>query len=43
MDFNFLSVSCEEWRALTDAYPLEMEVITEMLIEAEAELCVDGR
>ena len=43
MGFNFLSVSCEEWRELTEAYPLEMEIITEMMIEAEAELCVEAQ
>ena len=39
MDTDFLSISCEEWRELSDAFPLEMEVITEMLIEAEADIC----
>ncbi len=35
----FMSISCEEWRALADAFPTEMEVIMEMLIDAEADLC----
>ena len=43
MKFDFLSLSCDEWRDLSDAYPAEMEVITEMLIDAEAEICGDLR
>ena len=43
MNFNFLSISCEEWRELSDAYPREMEVIMEMMIEAEADLCIDAK
>jgi hypothetical protein len=39
MNLNFLSISCQEWRELSEAYPIEMEVITEMMIEAEADLC----
>ena len=41
MSINFLTISCEEWRELSDAYPREMEVIMEMMIEAEADLCGD--
>jgi hypothetical protein len=42
MNFDFLSMSCDEWRELADAFPVEMEIITEMLIEAEAEICRDA-
>ncbi len=41
MASTFMSISCEEWRTLSDSFPTEMEVIMEMLIEAEAELCGD--
>ena len=43
MNLDFLSVSCDEWRELSDAFPVEMEVITEMMIEADADLCSDAR
>jgi hypothetical protein len=43
MNANFLSVSCEEWRALSESFPNEMEIIMEMLIEAEADLCNESR
>ena len=38
---DFLQIDCEEWRDLKDEFPVEMEVITEMMIEAEEELCSD--
>lgn len=41
MSSIFMSISCEEWRTLADSFPTEMEVIMEMLIEAEADLCRD--
>ena len=37
----FMSISCEEWRDLSDHFPVEMETIMEMLIEAEEDLCAD--
>ena len=37
--YQALEFSCEEWRRLVEAYPAEMEVIMDMLIEAEAEIC----
>ncbi len=43
MSFDFMHISCEEWRRLADAYPREMEVIVEMMIEAEADLCTEAR
>ncbi len=35
-----LKIDCAEWRELAEVFPLEMEVIMEMLIEAEFEVCV---
>jgi hypothetical protein len=43
MTSDFLSIQCSEWRDLAEAFPTEMEVITDMLIEAEADLCTEGR
>jgi hypothetical protein len=36
---SFLSITCEQWRQLSEAYPAEMEVIMDMMIEAEIDLC----
>lgn len=36
---DFLRIDCAEWRDLSDDYPAEMEVITEMMIEADEEVC----
>lgn len=36
-----LQISCSELRELADSNPDEIEVIVEMMIEAEAELCAD--
>jgi hypothetical protein len=41
MNTSFLHISCEEWRNLSETFPAEMEVILEMMIEADAELCGD--
>jgi hypothetical protein len=38
---DMLQISCEELREMADTHPTELEVIIEMLIEAEAELCSD--
>ena len=38
---DFLHISCDEWRAVADAYPEQMAVIVDMMIEAEADLCDD--
>jgi hypothetical protein len=38
---EMLQISCDELREMADASPDELEVIVEMLIEAEVELCVD--
>jgi hypothetical protein len=39
MNNAFLSITCEQWRELSEAYPYEMEIIMDMMIEAEADLC----
>lgn len=36
-----LKISCEELRELAEIYPQETEIIVEMLIEAEEELCLE--
>ena len=36
---DFMQIDCEQWRELSDLFPAEMEVIMEMLIEADEELC----
>jgi hypothetical protein len=37
-----LIFTCEELRELADAFPDEIEIIIEMLIESEAELCQEA-
>lgn len=34
-----LEPSCDEWRDAAEDHPQEMEVIMEMMIEADAEIC----
>ncbi len=34
-----LSVDCAEWREVAETFPVEMEVIMDMMIEAEFEIC----
>ena len=41
MSTDMMSISCAELRELADESPMEMEVVIEMLIEAEVELCKD--
>ena len=36
-----LSISCSELREIADSNPDEMEIIVEMMIEADEELCQD--
>jgi hypothetical protein len=36
---DFLRIDCDEWRRLSDEFPFEMQVIMEMMIDAEEELC----
>jgi hypothetical protein len=38
---NMLQISCADLREMADTNPDEIEVIVEMMIEAEAELCSD--
>jgi len=37
---GYLNIECSEWQELSESFPLEMEVIVEMMIEAEEEICV---
>jgi len=39
---DFLRLDCEEWRNLSETFPAEMEIITEMMIDSDEELCSDG-
>lgn len=41
MDTDILSINCEELRELAEESPTEMEVVVEMMIEADVELCDD--
>ncbi len=41
MNTDNLSVDCAELRELAEESPAEMEVIVEMMIEADEELCDD--
>ena len=36
---DILRVDCDDWRNLCELFPAEMEIVTEMMIEAEVELC----
>ena len=38
---NILNLDCEKWREVASDYPAEMEVIIEMMIESDEELCYD--
>ncbi len=38
---NLLNIDCEEWREVASDYPTQMEVIVEMMIESDEELCYD--
>jgi hypothetical protein len=38
---DMLQISCTELREMADVNPEEIEVIVEMMIEAEEELCDD--
>jgi hypothetical protein len=38
---EMLEISCTELREMADSNPEELEVIVEMMIEAEEELCSD--
>lgn len=39
---EMLEISCTELRELADISPEEIEVIVEMMIEAEEDLCSDN-
>jgi len=36
---DLLNIDCADWREISELFPEEMEIITEMMIEAEADLC----
>jgi hypothetical protein len=38
---DMLEISCTELRAMAESNPDEIEVIVEMMIEAEEDLCQD--
>ncbi|MEN8214370.1 MAG: hypothetical protein ABFR19_08405 [Pseudomonadota bacterium] len=38
---DIMHIDCEEWREVAAEFPAEMEVIVEMMIEADEELCYD--
>ena len=38
---NMLADNCEEWREIAELYPEEMEVIIEMMIEADEQICIE--
>jgi hypothetical protein len=42
MDQNALEMNCEELRELAADFPTEMDVIVEMLIDAEEDLCQES-
>ncbi|EGV50702.1 hypothetical protein Ga0074115_1282 [endosymbiont of Ridgeia piscesae] len=39
---DMLSLTCEEFREISETNPNEVEIIVEMLIEAEVELCKES-
>lgn len=41
MTSEMLEMQCAEWREVAEENPDEMEVVVEMMIEAEEELCYD--
>ena len=42
MEQNMLDTKCEELRELAADFPTEMDVIVEMLIDAEEDLCEEA-
>jgi hypothetical protein len=38
---DFLRIDCDEWLVLTNEFPLETQVIAEMMREADEEFCVE--
>ena len=41
MNGEMLKLDCAEWREVADESPSEMEVVIEMMQEAEEDLCYD--
>jgi len=42
MNENALAMNCEELRELAADFPMETDVIVEMLIDAEEDLCEES-
>ena len=42
MNDNSLAMNCEELRELAADFPMETDVIVEMLIDAEEDLCEES-
>jgi len=42
MDDNVLDMKCSELLELAEDFPMEMEAIVEMLIDAEEDLCEES-
>ena len=42
MNDNALAMNCEELRELAADFPMETDVIVEMLIDAEEDLCEES-
>ena len=38
---DMLAVNCDEWREIAESNPEEMEVIIEMMIEADEQICIE--
>ena len=41
MSSEILAVNCESWKEIANENPAEMEVVMELMIEAEEALCTD--
>jgi len=41
MNDEVLKLNCAEWREVAGENPSEMEIVIEMMIEADEELCID--
>lgn len=41
MSEEMLKLDCAEWREVAEENPAEMEVVIEMMVEAEEKLCYD--
>ncbi len=39
---EMLQVNCESWREVAEENPQEMEIVMELMIEADEELCAEA-